>query len=99
MNHEIITKDVNYTWHKRYKTAKYPIRQPIYLTWLIWVLSQIMLIGKEKKVERLGMEGLKPPYILLSNHLSFVDFELVALGTYPQRMNNVVNVDGYYLRP
>lgn len=99
MNHEITPKNVNYTWHKYYKTAKYPIRQPIYLTWLIWVLSQIMLMGKKKKVERIGMEGLKPPYILLSNHLSFVDFELVALGTYPQRMNNVVNVDGYYLRP
>ena len=99
MNHEITPKNVNYTWQKYYKTAKYPIRQPIYLTWLIWVLSQIMLMGKKKKVERIGMEGLKPPYILLSNHLSFVDFELVSLGTYPQRMNNVVNVDGYYLRP
>lgn len=99
MNHEITPKNVNYTWQKYYKTAKYPIRQPIYLTWLIWILSQIMLVGKNKKVERVGMEGLKPPYILLSNHLSFVDFELVALGTYPQRMNNVVNVDGYYLRP
>ena len=99
MNNEINPKNVNYTWQKYYKTAKYPIRQPIYLTWLIWVLSQIMLMGKKKKVERIGMEGLKPPYILLSNHLSFVDFELVALGTYPQRMNNVVNIDGYYLRP
>ena len=96
---EIIFKDVNYKWHKRYKTAKYPIRQPIYLTWLIWVLSQMMLIGKKKKVECINMEGLKPPYMILSNHMSFVDFELVSVGTYPQRMNNVVNIDGYYLRP
>lgn len=99
MNNEIIGKDVNYCGQKYYKTAKYPIRQPIYLTWLIWALSGIMLLGKEKKVERIGMDGLKGPYMILSNHLSFVDFELVALGTYPQRMNNVVNVDGYYLRP
>ena len=96
---EIIFKDVNYKWHKRYKTAKYPIRQPIYLTWLIWVLSQMMLIGKKKKVECINMENLKPPYMILSNHMSFVDFELVSVGTYPQRMNNVVNIDGYYLRP
>lgn len=99
MNNKIIGKDVNYCGQKYYKTAKYPIRQPIYLTWLIWALSGIMLLGKEKKVERIGMDGLKGPYMILSNHLSFVDFELVALGTYPQRMNNVVNVDGYYLRP
>ena len=91
--------EVNYKNKKRYKTAKYPIRQPIYLTWLIWFLSKMMLFNKEHKVERINMEGLKPPYMILSNHMSFVDFELVSEGTYPQRMNNVVNIDGYYLRP
>ena len=44
------------------------------------------------------MDGLKPPYMILSNHMSFVDFELTALGTYPHRVNNVVNIDGYYKR-
>ena len=91
--------DVNYKNKRRYKTAKYPIRQPIYLTWLIWFLSKIMLFGKKRKVERIGMDGLKGPYMLLSNHMSFVDFELIAEGTYPQRMNNVVSIDGYYMRP
>ena len=90
--------DVNYKNPKKYKTAKYPIRQPIYLTWLIQMLSKMMLIGKEHKVEKFNMEGLKPPYLLLSNHMSFVDFELVSLGTYPHRVNNVVNIDGFYMR-
>lgn len=90
--------DVKYKNPKKYKTAKYPIRQPIYLTWLIQVLSKIMLIGKEHKVEKFNMEGLKPPYLLLSNHMSFVDFEMVSLGTYPHRVNNVVNIDGFYMR-
>ena len=91
--------DVNYKNKKPYKTAKYPIRQPIYLTWLIQVLSKMMLLGKDYKVEKIGMDGLKPPYILLSNHMSFIDFELVSLGTYPNRVNNVVNIDGFYRRP
>lgn len=90
--------EVNYKNKKRYKTAKYPIRQPIYLTWLIWVLSKIMLIGKKKKIEKINMEGLKPPYIMLSNHMHFVDFELAAIALYPARMNNVVNLDGFYKR-
>lgn len=90
--------DVNYKNPKKYKTAKYPIRQPRYLTWLIQVLSKIMLFGKEHKVEKVNMEGLKPPYLLLSNHMSFVDFEMVSLGTYPHRVNNVVNIDGFYMR-
>ena len=90
--------DVNYKNQKRYKTAKYPLRQPWYLTWLIWILSKIMLTGKKKKVEKINMEGLKPPYMILSNHMSFIDFELVALGTHPHKVNNVVNIDGYYKR-
>ncbi len=91
--------DVNYKNKKRYKTAKYPIRQPRFFVYLIWILSKIMLIGKKYKVEKFGMEGLKPPYMVLSNHMYFIDFELAAMATFPYRVNNVVNLDGYYRRP
>ena len=91
--------EVNYKNKRRYKTAKYPIRQPLFLTGLIWVLSKFALIGKKYKVEKINMEGLKPPYMLLSNHMYFIDFELCAMGTFPHRVNNVVNIDGYYRRP
>lgn len=92
-------KEVKYKRTKRYNTAKYPIRQPLFFVGLIWVLSKILLIGKKYKVEKINMKGLKPPYMILSNHMSFIDFELVAMGTFPHRVNNVVNIDGYYLRP
>ena len=91
--------EVNYKNKKRYKTAKYPIRQPILIVWLIWLLSKIVLIGKKHKVEKINMEGLKPPYMVLSNHMHFVDFELGAMVTFPHRVNNVVSIDGYYRRP
>lgn len=94
-----MNKDVNYKNQKRYVTAKYPIRQPLIIVWLIWLLSRIMLIGKKFKVEKINMEGLKPPYMLLSNHMYFIDFELGAMGTFPHRVNNVVSIDGYYRRP
>lgn len=90
--------EVNYKNVKKYDIGKKPIRQPIYLTWLIWFLSFIMTPFIKKKLEKVNMEGLKPPYLMLSNHMSFVDFELTALATYPQRVNNVVNYDGYYKR-
>ena len=73
--------DVNYKNKKRYKTAKYPIRQPIYLTWLIWVLSKIMLIGKKYKIEKIDMGGLKPPYMILSNHMYFIDTETISMSS------------------
>ena len=91
--------EVNYKNKKRYKTAKYPIRQPKAITALIWVLSKFALIGKKYKVEKINMEGLKPPYMMLSNHMAFIDFELAALGTGMHKVNNVVNIDGYYQRP
>ena len=91
-------KPVNYKNKKRYRTGKKPIRQPLYLMGLIWVLSFFALLFKKKKIEKINMEGLKPPYMILSNHMSFIDFELTALGTWPHRVNNVVNVDGYIKR-
>lgn len=91
--------DVNYKNKKRYKTAKYPIRQPIIVVWLIWLLSKFALMGKKYKVEKINMDGLKPPYMLLSNHMYFIDFELCAMATLPYRVNNVVSIDGFYRRP
>ena len=91
--------EVNYKNTKRYNTAKYPIRQPLIITWLISVLSAFALIGKRYKVEKINMEGLKPPYFLLSNHMYFIDFELLTKATGMHRINNVVSIDGYYRRP
>ena len=91
--------EVNYKNKKYYKTAKYPIRQPLIIVWLIWLLSKIMLIGKNYKIEKINMDGVKPPYMLLSNHQYFIDFEIAAMATFPHRVNNVVSIDGYYRRP
>ncbi len=91
--------EVNYKNKKYYKTAKYPIRQPLVIVWLIWLLSKIMLIGKKYTIEKINMEGVKPPYMLLSNHQYFIDFEIAAMATFPHRINNVVSIDGYYRRP
>ena len=85
---------VNYKNKKRY-TPRYPMHQSKFWTWLIWTLSRIALIGKKYKVEQIDMEGLKPPYMLLSNHMHFIDFELTATATHPHPVSNVVSIDGY----
>lgn len=91
--------EVNYRNKKRYKTAKYPLRQHAFWTWLIWFLSKCMLTGKQYKLETINMEGLEPPYIIFSNHMEFIDFELATMVTYPHKVNNVVNIDGYLMMP
>jgi len=91
--------DVNYPNKKRYNTAQYPIRQPWIFVYLIWLLSRLTLPRVPWKVEKINMEGLKPPYMMLSNHMYFVDFKLAAMGVGFHRVNNVVSIDGYYRRP
>ena len=59
MENKLEQIEVNYKNKKHYNTARYPIRQSRFFTWLIWVLSSIMLIGKKKKIEKIRMEGLK----------------------------------------
>ncbi len=87
--------DVNYKNKRRYPTGKRVMHPTIFWTGLIWLLSRMMLIGKKYKVEKIGMEGLKPPYMMLSNHMQFIDFELAAMGTFPHPVSNVVSIDGY----
>lgn len=89
--------EVNYKNKKYYNTAKHPIRQPLIFTFLLYLVSKI--ITPKHKIEKFNMEGLKPPYILLSNHHYFVDFQLSAIATFPHRVNNVATIDGYYRRP
>ena len=60
-NEKLEMIEVNYKNKKRYNCAKMPIRQPRFFTWLIYVLSKIMLIGKKVKIEKINMEGVKPP--------------------------------------
>ena len=90
--------EVNYKNKKRYKTAKYPMHQTKFWTGLIWVLSRCALIGKKYKVEKVNMEGVTAPYMLLSNHMSFIDFELSAMATWPHPVSNVVSIDGYVVK-
>lgn len=90
--------EVNYKNKKRYNTARYPIRQPLFIVLLIWLLCKFVFLFRKHKIEKINMENLKGPYFLLSNHMYFIDFELAALISFPRRVNNVINIDGYIRR-
>ncbi len=90
--------DVQYHHITPYNTAKLPNRQPRLLTALLCLASRMTMPKVPYKIEKFGMEGMKPPFILLSNHMYFVDFKLSAMATYPFRVNNIATIDGYYKR-
>ncbi|MBR4881785.1 MAG: hypothetical protein IKU19_07610, partial [Clostridia bacterium] len=74
--------DINYKNVKPYNTAKKPLKQSCFFTGLMYLLSRFTIPTKYE-IEKIGMEGIKPPYILLSNHMHFVDFKLNAVATFP----------------
>ncbi len=84
---------------RHYDTAKPPLRQLGLFTFLMASLSKLCMVGQKYKIEKIGMEGIKPPYILLSNHMYFVDFYINALATFPHKTYNIATIDGYYRRP
>ena len=65
---------------------------------LIWLLCAPDLVAHKNRLEKIAMEGIKPPYLLLCNHNAFMDFKVATKATFPHRVNYVVEIDGYLKR-
>lgn len=68
--------------------------QSRYLTPLSWILSFPDTI-KYKNTLHKDLKGIKPPYLLLCNHSSFLDFKVMTKALFPHRANYVVSIDGF----
>lgn len=79
----------------RFNMAKAAERQKNYLRPLTWALSFPSVWHHKTQISKVGMEGLKPPYILLCNHNAFQDFKVATVATFPDRANYVVAIDGF----
>ncbi len=58
------------------------------------VISKVC-IREGSKIEKINMDGLKPPYIVLSNHTQFADFLVSFRATRPYNFNNIATFDGF----
>ena len=86
--------EINYDGITPYNTSKKPRKQWRSLMLAQYAASAAALIPVKHKTKKYGMEGVRPPYILLSNHHEFVDFEMSSLLTFPHRVNNICHIDG-----
>lgn len=80
---------------ERYDFKRKPKRMNAFLMWVArnFVMSYRMR-GIGCSIERIGMDGLKPPYLLLATHASEMDFCLEFKAVLPyKRANNVVAID------
>lgn len=59
------------------------------------IISFPDLKKREFTLEKINMEELKPPYLLLVTHSSMVDFNVMVKATHPYRINNVMTLEGF----
>lgn len=74
-------------------------RPPVSCRWFLkpiaWGIALPNILKHHTKIQKIGMEGLKPPYILLGNHNAFFDMSVSARATFPRFGNYVVAIDGF----
>lgn len=80
---------------ERFDMKQPPIRQKNYLKVLTWLLSFPIVWMRGLKINKVNMKGLKPPYLLLCTHKSFIDFMVTTACVFPHRANYVVAIDGF----
>ena len=79
----------------RFDMTKPPVRQANYLRPLIWALTIPEVTLRGSKIIKTGMEGIKPPYLLLCNHNAFYDFKVATKAIFPHRANYIIAIDGF----
>ena len=81
---------------KRYDMTRRPNRQWHILRPVTWLASFPKCIAHKARVDKTGMpDDIKPPYFLLCNHNSFMDFMIMTKAIFPKRANYVVAIDGF----
>jgi len=80
---------------EKFNMARKPVKQRWFLTPVAWFLSLPEVWQRRLMVTKVNMEGLKPPYLFISNHMAFVDFKSATRAFFPHRANYVVAIDGF----
>ena len=80
---------------KRFDMTRPPIPCKWYLKPVAWLICFPGIWKHRSHIEKIGMENVKPPYLLLGNHNAFFDMNVSAAATFPHFGNYVVAIDGF----
>ena len=81
---------------KRFDFVKKP-KNPCFIMYIAkYFISFPDLKKRKAKITKENMDGIEDkPYLLLINHASMVDFNLMLKATHPYRINNVMSLEGF----
>lgn len=77
----------------RFDMLAYPKRQKLRL--IAWAIAYPDVWKHKAKIQKINMDGIKPPFVLLCNHNAFLDFKVTTAAIFPHRANYVVAIDGF----
>lgn len=80
---------------KRIDTKRAPNKPRPYLMPIEWGGALPMTMSAKAKINKINTEGLKPPYLILCNHASFIDFPIVVRAIFPHRCSWVISVEEF----
>lgn len=75
--------------------SKKPPRQNLFFLPFIWIFCFFITKIHGLKIKKVNMEGLKPPYLVLSTHHGFVDFYVAPIVLFPHRANYISELEGF----
>lgn len=78
---------------KKYDFSIKPSKGNLLLYPIAWMLSIPSMRYHKLKLSKDGMDNLKPPYLLLSNHQSVYDLKVLQTALFPHRANYVAAID------
>lgn len=91
MQTEILMKNI-----PQFDFKKIPKRPTFFMTVARRMISFPDLKKRGFTYEKINMEELQPPYLLLSTHGSMVDFNIMLKMTDPYQVNNVMTLEGFH---
>ena len=72
-----------------------PRRPSALLMPVVWGASFLCTRRFRLKIDRSGVRGLKPPYLVLATHQGFADYYIAPLALFPHRASYVSDMEGF----
>ena len=75
--------------------AQPPCRPNPLLMLVVWTASFVCTCRFKLRIDKSGIKGLKPPYIVLATHQGFSDYYIAPLALFPHRAGYVSDMEGF----
>ncbi len=78
-----------------FDSMRTPPRQNLFFLPLVHLICWFNTVGYGLRIKKENMRGVKPPYLLLGSHHSFMDFYVTPLAVWPHRANYISELEGF----